>query len=285
MTPQAKSPAGVTPTPLPPVDVDDLLTRKQALELAVEAGDEWRKVNDASIDEYMEHHEAEQYPEAVKLHMALFSGFIARHVMAVGGRTVLDVGCGVGTQPPLYVRDLQGAIDYLGLDPIALNMQREYPFICGRLEDLARVGMSRPADVVVFATSLDHFENAQTALALARQLAGNGRILLWVGLHDSPAVASIVGAKVFAHICRWTSSSVLRCLALLGYGVLRGPKLFLQLSRRESLLASGGRLDKFHFHYFQREALHKLLADNGTVEDFLLLPGSNSCFVAIGPNR
>lgn len=268
-----------------PVDVDHLLANRQALELAVDAGDAWRKVNDASIDEYMEHHAAEQYPEMVKTHMALFSGFIARHLMAVGGRTVLDVGCGIGSQHPLYVRDLANAIEYVGLDPIQLNLVREYPFICGRLEDLARQGLSRPADVVVFATSLDHFESAVTALQLGRALAGNGRILLWIGLHDSPAVASIVGAKVFARICDMTSSAVLRFLGLIAYCASRAPKLLLQLRRREALLATGGRLDKFHFHYFLREPLRELLAANGTVEEFLMVPGSNSCFVALGPHR
>lgn len=285
MNHQDKRNDDVTPAPLRPVDIDGLLASGQSLKLEVDAGEEWRKINDASIDEYMEHHEAEQYPDTVKTHMALFGGFIARHLMAVGGRTVLDVGCGVGSQYPMYIRDLRSAIEYLGLDPIELNMQRDYPFICGRLEDLARRGLSRPADLVVFATSLDHFESAQTALALARQLAGDGRILLWIGLHDSPAVASIVGAKVFARICTLTSSSLLRFLALVGYSVLRAPKLLLQLARRENLLASGGRLDKFHFHYFLQDSLSRLLAENGHIEEFLTLPGSNSCFVALGPRR
>lgn len=267
------------------VDVDSLVANRLTLDLPVEAGDEWRQVNDASIDEYLAHHGAEQYPEAVKNHMTLFSGFIAKHLLALGGRTVLDVGCGVGTHYPLYVRDIAASISYVGLDPIKINLERDYPFICGRLEDLAKHGLSRPSDVVLFATSLDHFENVQTALTLAGQLVGKGRILLWVGLHDSPAVSSIVGAKVFARLCQISASPFLRILGLLAYTVLRAPKLFFKLYQRERTLARGGRLDKFHFHYFVRDTLLQILGQSGTVEELVLLPGSNSCFVALSPPR
>ena len=274
-------PRVVALAPGEPVNVDLLLANRQTVDLPVQAGDEWRQVNDASIDEYLAHHGAEQYPDVVKTHMALFAGFVAKHLLAVGGRTVLDVGCGVGTQYPLYVRDLAGAINYIGLDPIKINLERDYPFVCGRLEDLAKQGLSRPADVVLFATSLDHFENVQTALALAGRLAGTGRVLLWVGLHDSPAVSSVVGAKVFARLCEITRSPVLRLAGLLAYALLHGSRLFFRLNQRERTLARGGRLDKFHFHYFVRDTLLQILGQSGAVEELVVLPGSNSCFVAL----
>jgi SAM-dependent methyltransferase len=277
----APRPKVVSLAPGEPVDLDLLIKSRQTVDLPVQAGDEWRQVNDASIDEYLAHHGAEQYPEMVKTHMALFAGFVAKHLLAVGGRTVLDVGCGVGTQYPLYVRDMAGAINYIGLDPIKINLERDYPFVCGRLEDLAKQGLTRPADVVLFATSLDHFENVQTALALAGGLVGTGRVLLWVGLHDSAAVSSVVGAKVFARLCEMTRLPVLRLGGLLAYALLHGSRLFFKLNQRERTLASGGRLDKFHFHYFLRDTLLQILEQSGAVEELVLLPGSNSCFVAL----
>jgi len=277
------TPRLVSVMPGQPVDVDALLTQRQTWDLPMEAGAEWRQVNDASIDEYLAHHGADQYPDTVKDHMVLFSGFIAKHLIALNGRTVLDVGCGVGTQYPLYVRDIAASISYVGLDPIKINLERDYAFVCGRLEDLVSHGLSRPVDIAVFATSLDHFENVKTALALAGKLVGDGRILLWVGLHDSAAVSSIVGAKVFARLCQLAKSPILRLLGLLAYTMLQAPKLFFKLHKREAGLARGERLDKFHFHYFVRETFLQILAQNGTVEEFVLLPGSNSCFVAFSP--
>jgi SAM-dependent methyltransferase len=279
------SPTGIfTPAPGDVIDVDALIAERATADLAVDAGAEWRVVNDASIDEYMAHHGGDQYPDDVKTHMTLFAGFIAKHLLAVGGRTVIDVGCGVGTKHPLYIREMAGAIRYVGLDPIKVNLARDYAFVCGRLEDLAKHGLSKPADVAVFATSLDHFEDARAALRLAASLVDKGRVLLWVGLHDSAAVSASVGARAFARACDLSGSPLLRMGGLLGYTVLRTPRLFYSLYQRERSLARGERLDKFHFHYFLREELLQLVSQAGAVIEFVQVPGSNSAFVALTPH-
>ncbi|MGH9906934.1 MAG: class I SAM-dependent methyltransferase, partial [Pyrinomonadaceae bacterium] len=131
----------------------------------------WQQKQQESLEEYFAEEKAA--PESTRVLYDLFAGYIAR---AIHGRTslrILDVGCGVRNDYPPYAaflapnRQNDGHL-YVGLDPIPHNVAgRNYPFICGKLEDLPAV-IDEKFDVFLFSTSLDHVENIETAASAVR---------------------------------------------------------------------------------------------------------------------
>jgi hypothetical protein len=243
--------------------------------------DEWRRITEASLEEYRAHHAADGYPEATREVMAMFECFIAKWAGIWGADSMIDLGCGIGAAPPPYVRTLAGTIAYAGLDPLDETPVREYPFVCGRLEDLAARPLDKKFGLALFATSLDHFEDARNALALAAKITGGGHAVIWCGLHDSPLIArNDLSIKISA-LCRNNRTFLSRTLAFLAYGLLTWPRVAWALRRRERNLAAGRPLDNLHCHYFTEETLKTLLTKAGTVHEFARCPGSNSVFAAV----
>lgn len=263
------------------IDIAALLDTRGTLRLGTSGGAEWRKVTEASIEEYRAHHQGGNYPPSTLAIMAMFEGFIAKWVRVWGAETLIDVGCGIGTELPPYIRTLSSHVKYAGLDPLDESPERDYAFICGRLEDLAARELDRKFDIAIFATSLDHFEDDRNALRMAATATQDGRIVIWSGLHDSPLVAGGYTLNGIIGICRNHRTILGRILAFLGYGLFVWPRVALRLAWRERQLRTGRRLDRLHFHYFTEERLKALLSEVGTIEDFVHCPGTNSAFIAL----
>lgn len=238
--------------------------------------DEWRKINDASLGEYQIHHR-DAYPEEIATIQKLFAGFIARHVRG----DVLDVGCGMGAEIPMYARGIPH-IRYFGIDPINSSAARDYPFICARIEDALPILSALRFDGFIFATSLDHLRDPAYAARMIRALATPGaRAVFWIGLHEPAMVAREIGATLLPQFftpLTWPSS----WYKSLRWQILSFPRLMLALRRRERSLRMGMRLDELHFHYFTAESARAtLISVFGDIVEELAVPGTNTVFYCV----
>ncbi len=238
----------------------------------------WRQVTYASMDEYAQQH-AGAYPAETLQIMRLFAGFIARHIDPSG--TCLDIGCGTGSTTPPYADRLMVGSRYVGLDPLRLDHVRDYPFICARIEELPAACPRLRFAGFIFATSLDHLEELETAAQAVAKLAHpeGAMAVLWIGLHDRDLLVAQTGARLAS---TWLGGrafgGMLRALAwpLRGYWRTRR-----WLDRRDRDLSAGRPLDNLHFHYFTRATLAAALAHFGKLEEVVEVPGTNSCFAAV----
>jgi SAM-dependent methyltransferase len=261
--------------------IADLLASGGTLRLTNSGGSRWKAVTEASLEEYRAHHQAENYPEPIPEMMPMFGAFIAKWAGNWAAESVIDLGCGISPALPPYARDIAPEIRYVGLDPLDENPEREYPFISGRLEDLAACGLDRKFGMALFVTSLDHFEDARNALALAGKITGGGRVLIWCGLHDSHLIARNDLTTRISRLCQDNRSFFARTAAFLGLALLTWPRVAWALARRERNLAAGRPLDGLHYHYFTTASLRALLDAAGTVHEFALCPGTNGVFAAL----
>lgn len=244
---------------------------------------EWQRRQDASLDEYRA--AIDRPPEGIRALYRLFDRYIAAALAGRARQRILDVGCGMSRRWPEYVETLRRTRDatghvYVGLDPIEHEIdRREYPFICGRLEDVRTV-LSDKVDVFLFATSLDHFDDLEGVRDAMRDLAAPGALCIaWVGLHDSRLIAGQTGARAFERLFRTLSvpGFLLRSVRTLA----SLPVYFGRLRLRERRLRLGEPLDRLHFHYFTETSLRATLQRLGRIADTVFVPGTNCVFMTV----
>lgn len=246
----------------------------------------WVAKQQASMTEYVDGTRAIP-PDTLTLYR-LFDAYLATAMIGRTDRRVLDVGCGIGRGWPPYAvtigltRKFTGNV-YVGLDPIERDIdEREYPFICGRIEDLPDALEDR-FDTFVFATSLDHFEDLERVANAVRRLATpDARCHFWVGLHDVPSVSEQSGARAYRRLFASLGPAgfFLRLCRLV---VSAGRDYFRSIVRTRRL-ARGLPLDMLHFHYFTQANVASHLARFGTLEQTLRVPGTNSLFATVRVN-
>lgn len=245
---------------------------------------EWREVTEKSLDEYMEHHDLQGYDEVTRVVMQHFQNLAFKYIhrsAACGEARVLDVGCGVGRKLPLYAADIAYDAVYVGLDPIHVNVERDYHFLCAKAEDLSCLRFEAPFDLVLFATSLDHVRDVGIALnAVKTVLVNGGYMLFWLGLHDSGVVAETAGSQALKRIFS-VRGLFFRSLRMLKWIVTGLPALLLRCAMREHRLRKGVPLDPFHFHYFLENDVDRLFSSHGEVLEKLRIPGTNSLLVVV----
>jgi SAM-dependent methyltransferase len=244
---------------------------------------EWGRRQHMALPGY--EHELDAVPAETQRLYDLFSCYIARALLDGGYRRLLDVGCGIGSRLPPYVRPLEGAfaargIAYVGLDPVEQNVSgRDYPFICGRIEDVPCVLDDR-FDLFLFSTSLDHVEDTGRAAAAVRELSAERALaVFWLGLHDPALVAEEMGRKWFGRL--YSSLNPLAFLWRAALVVALMLRRYPDLVRRARNLERGVPLDSLHFAYFTRASVRLHLERFGAVRDFMLVPGTNSAFAAV----
>lgn len=259
------------------------LLRHLELTPASEPEKAWIERQDASVDEYLDHTEA--VPAEIESLYDLFDCFISACLTDRREQKVLDVGCGIRSDWPHYVRSLRKGMSvtgnvYVGLDPMSHNLdKRDYPFVAGRLEDLPGT-LAHPFDVFLFSTSLDHFQDLSFTAQTVRSLARPGALaIFWVGLHDQTLVAEQVGAKIFHKM--FGSLHPQRFIPRFLETLVKILVSYFWLLRRRCDMRSGVPLDKLHFHYFTQETLSKTLLMFGTVERYIHILGTNSVFVCV----
>lgn len=243
----------------------------------------WQERQDASVDEYLDH--TEEVPAEIETLYDLFDCFISACLTDRREQKVLDVGCGIRSDWPHYVRSLRKGMPvtrnvYVGLDPMSHNLEkRDYPFVAGRLEDLPGT-LTHPFDVFLFSTSLDHFQDLSLTAKTVRSLASPGALaIFWVGLHDQTMVAEHVGAQIFQKL--YGSLHPLRFIPRFLETLIKIPVKYFWLLQRRRDMRSGVPLDKLHFHYFTQKSLAETLPLFGTVERQIHVLGTNSVFVCV----
>lgn len=248
------------------------------------ADPEWEYKQRSSMAEYLE--QVQIIPPETKTLYHLFDGFIAAAISGQRGLRILDVGCGIQPDWPIYVSSLQVAQPltgnvYVGLDPIPyMADKRSYPFICGRMEDLPGK-LDGKFDTFIFATSLDHFENVPALASVVKSMASeHATCIFWVGLHDPRIVAEQAGVKVFAGLFQ-----SLRPARFLPKWLMAVAQMLLsyypQLLLRRSRLLKGRKLDNLHYCYFTEQSVQDYFRLFGDVGLSLRIPGTNSMFAVV----
>ena len=99
---------------------------------------------------------------------------------------------------------------------------------------------------------------------------------------DSNMVALNYGEYYFNHI--FSSKNMLGRLFRLFIVFLKGLRLLLIFSKRESQLRNNIPLDPYHFHYFTKKSFFEKLEQYGKIHEALPIPGTNSMFVCFDLN-
>ncbi len=159
-------------------------------------------------------------------------------------------------------------------------MQRSYPFICGRIEDLPPALADKFDVFLFFSTTLDHFENIEKVAATVGQLASEDAIcIFWLGLHDTPAVAEMMATGFFRNL--YISLNVWRFAFAYVVSLLKLLRYYWRLLRRAQKLKIGKPLDKLHFHYFTSDSVPGYLGLFGRIVNLQRIPGSNMLFATV----
>jgi SAM-dependent methyltransferase len=244
---------------------------------------EWVQKQEASIEEYKSHQS--EAPKEVELLYQLFDGYIASEISGQKNQTILDVGCGISREYPLYASSIENSQStigniYVGLDPLLIDVkERKYLFIAGRLEDLSRVMLSQ-FDVFIFSTSLDHFEDIDDVCKSIFPVAKKGaRLIFWVGLHDPGIVSQSIGTKLFRNL--YGSINPIRFSMLLLKTNILLLFNYLQMLKRRIFLSKNLKLDNLHFHYFTEGSIVSVLSRFGAVKRVISIPGTNSIFATV----
>lgn len=177
------------------------------------------------------------------------------------------------------MRKLKERVNYFGLDAFDINLERDYPFICARIEDLSKVeAFHNKIDTFIFGTSLDHFENVDEVASSVKKLASPGAVVIfWIGLHDVTLVAGEEGARTFQSM--FNGAGLLSVAwRFLRFAFWNFPRMAYVLRRRGNKLKKGENLDDLHFWYFTEKDLPGLLSRFGEITDISMLPGNNSVF-------
>lgn len=232
-----------------------------------EGSAEWLALQAGAENRYQSH----DYNVAELPILHLFGGFIA--VGLDPDSVVLDIGCGLTPTQPAYVAQL-GLSHYIGLEPLPVTPFRHYPCLVGAMAENIPL-KDNTVDTAIFATSLDHIEDEDAAIAeTLRVLKPDGRILFWQGLYEPRVQAA---AKTFEPIFHGSWWRPLAAPIEYAYFALRMRKL-------RHKLANGIPLDNVHARYYTRERFEASLKRWGlSMVREVLVPGSASLFAEARP--
>ena len=244
----------------------------------------WLEKQEASYEEYEETHERGNYPEYVLSFFSYFRNVISEYSLQLLTNqreiNILDIGCGISRKIPIYVPQSR-YINYIGLDPIKKNRDREYPFICSRLENLSVLLEPDSIDIFLFSTSLDHFEEIDSIYGILKKVAKEkSYIIISSGMHDTSIIST------------WTAYNNIKITNQFEFkkGVIARLKYLKRLilfsksmmdsyhyfSERSSKIENNVPLDKLHFHYFQYQSYIDFLKNKmgKLIENKIIEPGN-----------
>jgi len=244
--------------------------------IAADAGEhilseEWEEMQAGSVQRYKDEHYEEDETIA-----KIFGGFIA--VSLKPDDIIFDVGCGLFPHMPAYARELQHG-GYVGLEPLTTPIDRDYLCLTGAVAEKLPL-RDESFDAVLLATSLDHIEHVDQAMAeLKRILTPGGRLYFWCGVHEPEVMAR---AKTFHSIFYGVKGT--KRLARIAAAYAEYGYFAWRLAKRRRDLANGTPLDHAHFRYYTRQSLKAEIERNGlAIRRDLLIPGSHSMLVEATP--
>lgn len=227
----------------------------------------WERQQAESVDRYQE----ESY-EADETLGVLFGDFIGATVSRQG--LVLDIGCGLHSQFPHYVKQLP-IEHFLGIEPLRNPVDRVFPCLTGVIAEQIPL-IDDCANAALFATSLDHIADAKTAISeVLRVLKRGAPLYFWLGVHDPHLLAE---SKSFGVV--HNHSSGLRRIARIIGAPIEHLHLMNRMKMQASRLSSGVPLDKAHARYHTAATIDQEMASYGLeIVRRVLVPGSASLFV------
>lgn len=102
----------------------------------------------------------------------------------IPGGVCLDIGCGIMPKP--YYMEIACEVEFIGIDPLKGDKQRDFDFFNGVAECLPYFDNS--FDGVLFATSLDHVIDVNKSISEAKRvLKKDGYLFLWTAIKDNNA--------------------------------------------------------------------------------------------------
>lgn len=248
--------------------------------------DTWWERQLVSTEYYKAQHEALDIDPSTLSVYRLFGSYLRSVLLGKQVRypKLLDVGCGIFPKLSPAMEGITEIVDYTGLDPLPYNLDRDYPFVCAKLEDFAsKTELQSQFDVFVFGTSLDHVEDLEEAVAAVRSLAApDADAVFWNGLQDPTLIASDNGALLFRKIVELRPAVAIA--AYFAYGMARLPRLMFRMKKRRKAIAQGRSLDH-HFRWFTSQNIRESLSQFGEITDIVNLPNTNHSFATVRISR
>lgn len=204
----------------------------------------------------------------------LFGGFIA--VTLDRTKLVLDIGCGLHPLLPHYVKQLN-LTNFCGIEPLAVEVDRGFRCLTGVLAENLPFETGS-AGAAIFATSLDHIEDAKAAIKEVTRVV-DGPLYFWLGVHDPEILAE---SKTFGVVMNHRKG--LRKLASFALAPIEYVYVYLQMVKRKRDLANGTPLDSAHVRYHTMAKIDEEFASYGLkITRRVVVPGSASAFVEATP--
>ena len=156
-------------------------------------------------------------------------------------------------------------VNYIGLDPIDTNPDRDYLFLNALLEDVDQLLEPNSIDIFCFSTSLDHIEDLS---AIPAQLKGvareNAKMVMIQSVRDTQVLAN---HRMYYHLNLMNSGTLLGTMTYLK--AFNRFRIFFREAMRirkkvgtiQRKMPEGKPLDQLHFHYFTVETLTKFLKE------------------------
>lgn len=232
--------------------IEELLSRpperRDGNNLIFELGgsEEWQRRQSESVDRYVDEHYEEDPHDGQQ-----FGNFIATGLES-RDEVVLDIGCGLFPRLPHYVAQL-GLQRFLALEPLTVPVDRDYPCLVGAVAENIPL-KDATVDAVLFATSLDHIDAEDAAIAeVSRVLKPGGKIFFWQGLYEPEMLAR---DKSFERALAGNvaKQAIRTAAAPLEYGLTA-----FRMWKRKRQLQTGADIDGVHFRYYTRDRFRQSL--------------------------
>jgi ubiquinone/menaquinone biosynthesis C-methylase UbiE len=228
--------------------------------------EDWEIKQKNSIEEYNLTHD-NNYPEYINYIFRIYGWVINSTILSKISNNnqinVLDVGCGISKKTPPYFNCNNNQVNYIGLDPININSNRDFLFINSVIEKIDELIPPNSIDIFCFSTSLDHIQDLNILVEKLKIVANkNAKVVMVQSVRDSNIYANKL---MYYHLDSMNNISFTGFKNKLKY--INRIKLFIlnlfkerkKIEVLEKKIKSSQSLDDLHFHFFTRETLRNFL--------------------------
>tara|TARA_Y100000991_G_scaffold189986_1_gene156134 strand:- start:265 stop:1107 length:843 start_codon:yes stop_codon:yes gene_type:complete len=230
--------------------------------------EDWEIKQKNSIEEYNLTHD-NNYPEYINYIFRIYGWVINSTILSKISNNnqinVLDVGCGISKKIPPYFNCNNNQVNYIGLDPININSNRDFLFINSVIEKIDELIPPNSIDIFCFSTSLDHIQDLNILVEKLKIVANkNAKVVMVQSVRDSNIYANKL---MYYHLDSMNNISFTGFKNKLKY--INRVKLFIlnlfkerkKIEVLEKKMKSSQSLDDLHFHFFTRETLGNFLVN------------------------
>lgn len=242
----------------------DLKTKTIHADKAI--SEEWDTKQKNSLEEYKLTHD-NNYPEYINYIFGIYgwviNSTILRKLVNRNQINVLDIGCGISKKIPPYFNCNNNQVNYIGLDPININSNRDYLFINSVVEKIDELIPPNSIDIFCFSTSLDHIQDLNILVEKLKIVANkNAKVVMIQSVRDSNIYANKL---MYYHLDLMNDTSFTGFKNKLKYYnrirlfILNLFRVRKKIEFLEKKMQNSQNLDDLHFHFFTIETLRKFL--------------------------